>query len=92
MATTDDVKALIAERLLATTTPDGVMTKAAFQNLTSTDWGAISNWLNAKDFDALGQALWDRRQAHLQTLAATEADNIYADQALSHTEIERLFF
>lgn len=92
MATTEEVKALIADRLLAKYTPTGTDTRNAFQGITTEDWGNITNFLNGKDFEELGRFLWEYRQSYLVTLAATEADNIYADQALSHTEIERLFF
>lgn len=93
MATIDEVKALISRRVQNRTIIDGPLVRDSLEgNIDVADWNAIAGWLVGNDGDAFMVWLRTKVNAEIKQRADAEADTIYADQSLSHAEIERLFF
>ena len=92
MASDAQVVALIKKQLIRRFQFDGATTRAALSGLTAGEWAAITNWLNAEDYESLGRALNERRKQYIDPIKQAEAEQFYVDRGLSHEEIEALFF
>lgn len=93
MATVDEVKELISKRIQSRTAIDGALVRDAVAgNVGLSDWNAVAVWINGNDSHAFMEWIKASVNVEIKSRADTEADTIYADQALSHAEIERLFF
>lgn len=93
MATVDEVKELISRRVQNKTVIDGPLVRDAVAgNVGLSDWNSVAGWINSNDSHAFMEWIKTKVNDETKSRADVEADTIYADQSLSHSEIERLFF
>lgn len=93
MATNDEVKAMMSKWIQTKTAIDGALVRDAVAgNVGLDDWNSVAGWINSNDSFAFMDWIKGEVAVEIKTRADAEADAIYTDQALSHSEIERLFF